>query len=347
MAYPHLQHLRCTLALLIAALLLVACVDQPRAAGGAVVAPSPSTTPPPPTASATSPATATPAPPTATPVPPTATTLPVPSPTPIPPTSTLVPTPTPVAAAPVDLTVQGYGYAMTIHALLDPVPPAQLLNAKAGFRLVAFDLTLQNAGSTRRDYSMFNFRLQVADKQEFRNTFRAMQPALTAGELQPGEASRGWVLFEIPLAAPLARLAYNTEPDRDPLFVDLGSLPGATTPSAPPVPASATVAVRPTLAPSASAGYTGARWHGIPTPGTFTVFSEEPNLYAILVTGTLAEVEALYLNALQRDGYVQTDHLNQSGIVVYSYRKGTLVITIGFAGSAGRPTILVEIDDSP
>jgi hypothetical protein len=151
---------------------------------------------PPPTATSAPMATATTAPPTPTKVRPTATTPPK-----------VTATPVSATAPGVGGTATGQEYTVTLYQLLDPAPAGQYLQPKAGMRWVAVDIEITNTGGTPLDYNMFFCKLKTTDHREYNATVGAADPPLHSGKQQPGEATRGWVTFEIPADSQLATLS--------------------------------------------------------------------------------------------------------------------------------------------
>ena len=178
-----------------------------------------------PTAPPQATATMTMSPPTATNVPTaTATTAP-PTPTMVRPTATVPPTitatPVPATAPGIGGTATGKGYTVTLYQLLDPAPAGQYIQPKDGMRWVAVDIEITNTGNTPLDYNMFFCKLKTTDHREYNATVGAATPPLHSGQQQPGEATRGWVTFEIPMDSQLAILSYDPAFGRNRTTFDL------------------------------------------------------------------------------------------------------------------------------
>jgi len=129
-------------------------------------------------------------------------TVPPPTPTPTstkPPVATVRPTlvptlaPTPQPVAKVGERVVSRSLAVTINEVRDPLPAGQYMAPKDGFRWVAFDLTVENAGTGPLDYNPFFSRLKTADNREYNPgiILADLDPQLSYGVHQPGESSRG------------------------------------------------------------------------------------------------------------------------------------------------------------
>jgi Domain of unknown function (DUF4352) len=168
---------------------LQATISAPTATAAATATPLPPTVTP--TSAATATATRTPAPPTAT--------------------RTVAPTavPTQASGAKAGDTAQGQGFAVTLHEVVDPAPDGSFSKPKAGMRWVAFDVTVQNTGTQSLSYNPFYFKLKGTDNREYTLAFGGNEPSLNSGDHAPGEATRGWVTFEVPEALALATLTYD------------------------------------------------------------------------------------------------------------------------------------------
>lgn len=145
---------------------------------------------------------------------------PRPSPTPRPPTVTPTVLPTP-ATGKVGEQMAGQGYVMTVHQVQDPVPPQRYLQPEAGFRWIAVDVTIQNTGNAPLSYNPFYAKLKTADNREYNATLSAAEPGLQSGEQAPGETTRGWITFAIPVDAQLATLSYDPAFGRNRVQFDL------------------------------------------------------------------------------------------------------------------------------
>ncbi len=89
--------------------------------------------------------------------------------------------------------------AVTLWAVRDPAPSAQYSAPKAGNRVVAFDITVENAGNGTQHYNAFETSLQTTDDRVYScDASSTLQPTLSYGDLAPGEKVRGWVVAEIP-----------------------------------------------------------------------------------------------------------------------------------------------------
>lgn len=100
--------------------------------------------------------------------------------------------------------------AVTLWAIRDPAPMSQYSGPKAGNRLVAFDITVENAGSGTQHYNAFETIVQTSDDRIYScDASSTLQPSLSYGDLAPGEKARGWVVAEIPQGSSLAIFKYK------------------------------------------------------------------------------------------------------------------------------------------
>jgi hypothetical protein len=76
-------------------------------------------------------------------------------------------------------------------------------------RWVSIDVSIKNTGTKPIGYNPFYFKLKSADNREYTATIGGVDPALKSGDHQPGEASRGWVTFEVPEGMALATVTYD------------------------------------------------------------------------------------------------------------------------------------------
>jgi len=146
---------------------------------------------------------------------------PTPAPTPVP-TSAPTMTATP-SGGKVGERIASRDVAVTINEVRDPLAPGQYLAPKPGSRWVAFDVTVENAASKPRDYNLYFTRIKTADSREYQPAFvdADIQPLLQSGTQQPGEATRGWIAFEIPEGAQLATFTYGVNSGSSPVTVGL------------------------------------------------------------------------------------------------------------------------------
>lgn len=130
--------------------------------------------------------------------------------------------------------------------------------------------------------------------------------------------------------------------------------PITNTPTLPPtatatatLPPTATATRTPTHTPTArpTPTYTGARWHGIPTPGGPKIYLEETDNITLLVRGTFASVKALYTKALLDDGYLQMGVSSNGDAEGITFGKAGQIAVIGFSKTPIGDSIMVVIVD--
>lgn len=110
----------------------------------------------------------------------------------------------------------GEGFAVTLHRVLDPSPPKPYLKPDMGMRWVAVELTVENTGSKDQFYSRYDAALATMDGKAYDPWLGSQEPQLGVGTLQPGQAERGWINFEIHANAEVAALLFEpnmTPPD--------------------------------------------------------------------------------------------------------------------------------------
>lgn len=92
--------------------------------------------------------------------------------------------------------------------MVDPAPAGSFSKPKASNRWVAFDVSIENTGG-EADFNPFYFVLKATDNRQYDLAFGGNEPSLNSGEQEVGEATRGWVTFEVPEGATLATLSYD------------------------------------------------------------------------------------------------------------------------------------------
>ena len=133
------------------------------------------------------------------------------------PASTAEPTPTPAPTPPagsprITGSTEHSGSLYTVNQLRDPAPPGSL-QAGPGNRLVAIDVTQERIAPRLDAFSPYYFAVQDAGGNVYfpNGGESALEPAFSAGELAPGEQTRGWITFELPQGAKV--LAVLAEPN--------------------------------------------------------------------------------------------------------------------------------------
>lgn len=105
------------------------------------------------------------------------------------------------------------GVALTVHSLsLDPKAVAYDPNFREGSDTYAvIDLTIENAGRARLDYSPTYFLLKSGDGREYDSGHVAMRGALESGVLAKGEKVRGSLGILVPSEGKDFVLSYTPE----------------------------------------------------------------------------------------------------------------------------------------
>ncbi|MGI8688829.1 MAG: DUF4352 domain-containing protein [Thermomicrobiales bacterium] len=101
--------------------------------------------------------------------------------------------------------------AITLYQIRDPSPVRSGESPKAGTRVVAIDVTMENTGSDAFDYNAFEWYAQTTDDRvyEAAGFESALDPYLTSGSLAAGEKARGWISFVIPQGNALSTVKYG------------------------------------------------------------------------------------------------------------------------------------------
>lgn len=92
-------------------------------------------------------------------------------------------------------------WALTLHGLSDPLPPAsEFATPGEGSRFVGLDAEVVNVGEDKRTFSAsFSMELMLQDGSVLDVRVATLhEPAPPGGELAPGERQRGLVVFEVP-----------------------------------------------------------------------------------------------------------------------------------------------------
>ncbi len=83
---------------------------------------------------------------------------------------------------------------------------------KAGNKYVEADILIENGGSEPIDYNILDFKLQDNEGYSYNTAFGgSSEPSLSAGTLQKGQKTRGFVSFEIPKKNKAEQLTYTPE----------------------------------------------------------------------------------------------------------------------------------------
>jgi hypothetical protein len=139
----------------------------------------------------------------------------------LPPEPTEVPQPTETPEPQIERIVQAAAGAVaeaedvrvTLNQITDPwISDNQFVQPAAGKRYVAFDVTIENAGSSgTHSANLFNFKLSDAEDFAYEASFFGPEPSLTLTDLGSGQKTRGWIGFEVNANTPLSVLKYDPQ----------------------------------------------------------------------------------------------------------------------------------------
>lgn len=115
------------------------------------------------------------------------------------------PTATPAAGdRPVGATAKTGNLDVTVFGVTDPQPaPSRFEQPKAGFRFVAVDVQVANKSNRQERFSsILGFSLLDSSNRKYDAEFlSSLTPGPPEGEIPPGEAIRGFVVFQVPESA--------------------------------------------------------------------------------------------------------------------------------------------------
>jgi hypothetical protein len=80
---------------------------------------------------------------------------------------------------------------------------------KAGHMFVALDLSISNGGKGQIHLNSLCFSVRQDDGTEFGGESFGAEPRLPLRDLGPGQLSRGWLTFEVPLAINSGQLVFR------------------------------------------------------------------------------------------------------------------------------------------
>ena len=127
----------------------------------------------------------------------------------------------PPPSTPFPRSANGLGFTLTVNTVRDPGPTDKSNTPKPGNRYVAVDITLQNTGNATIPINRTYARLKMTDDREYGREGNIPDPQLLTGTLQPGQATRGWVNFEVPAGAVLLSFTYDPTAIKGPATVPL------------------------------------------------------------------------------------------------------------------------------
>lgn len=90
-------------------------------------------------------------------------------------------------------------YLLVINSVTNCKSDNQFTQPKSGNKFIITDITQENSGTNTRDYNVWDFKLQDDKDFTYQTAFATCKsPAFSAGALQPGQKTRGYITFEIP-----------------------------------------------------------------------------------------------------------------------------------------------------
>lgn len=122
------------------------------------------------------------------------------------PTSEASPAPaaTPSGDRPVGATAKTGNLEVTVFGVTDPQPaPNRFEQPQAGFRFISVDVQVTNKSNRQERFSsLFGFSVLDGANRKYDPEFlSSVTPGAPEGEIPPGEAIRGFVVFEVPESA--------------------------------------------------------------------------------------------------------------------------------------------------
>jgi len=106
--------------------------------------------------------------------------------------------------------VQLGDYVLVVNTVEPCSSSNQFMQPKSGNKFVVVDITQENQGADPRSYNVWDYKLQ--DSQDF--TYQTAmtscrEPGFSAGTLQKGQKTRGFITFEIPKENTAAKLIFT------------------------------------------------------------------------------------------------------------------------------------------
>jgi hypothetical protein len=96
-------------------------------------------------------------------------------------------------------TARSDAFDVTVYGFKNPQAPGQFLKPSPGSHYVSVDVQLANRGTSQQNFSsLLQVHLLDGSNRQFDPTFGEIAPPAPDGEIPPGQAIRGQVLFEIP-----------------------------------------------------------------------------------------------------------------------------------------------------
>ncbi len=122
--------------------------------------------------------------------------------------------PAPAAAAPtanlpkLGDAVENFGYSLTATTIQDPATPGMLFTPKAGYKLVAVEITVGNVSGDQLSVNPLGSYLVDSNGFVYALELMGVDNQLATADLNQGEKVKGWVAFAIPQDAHLSSIKY-------------------------------------------------------------------------------------------------------------------------------------------
>jgi hypothetical protein len=101
------------------------------------------------------------------------------------------------------------GKTMAVNAVAPYTSGNQFIAPKSGNKFVTVDITLQNNSKDPYTYNVLEFKLHDNQDYGYDMAVSDKEPTLSTGTIQPGEKTRGFITFEIPVNNTPAKLVYT------------------------------------------------------------------------------------------------------------------------------------------
>lgn len=107
---------------------------------------------------------------------------------------------------------QHQGVVLAVLATERPYrPEGRLLAPSEGREYLALRVRLENQGADARRFNALNFQVQTHDAARWNPSLGRRMPDLSGGEIPPGAAVEGWLVFEVPSALTVTDLLWTPE----------------------------------------------------------------------------------------------------------------------------------------
>lgn len=101
------------------------------------------------------------------------------------------------------------GKTVTVNAVKPYTSGNQFLTPKSGNKFVSVDISLKNDSNDAFNYNALDFKLQDSQGYDYSMATTDVDPAISTGAIQPGQATRGFLAFEIPNTNDVSELIYT------------------------------------------------------------------------------------------------------------------------------------------